>query len=345
MTAGGGGIATVLVVGCGSIGRRHLRNLKALKVPVVLGVDPREDRRQEAAEESGAVTFASLEEALAYKPAAVVVSTPSALHLPIAFKAARHGCHLFIEKPLSHNLDHVDELIDLTSGQRLVTMVGCNYRFDRSLNMVKRLLEDCAIGNVATARAEFGLFLPDMHPYEDYRDFYAARSSLGGGVILDRTHELDYLRWMFGEVDGVTGFYDKRSYLDIDTEDVAEILLRFQSGVLASVHLDYLQAEYRCVVRVVGDRGVIEWNFNPQLVRLYSHATREWKTLLDVPKPNINEMYVEELRHFLEAVETGRMTCYDLSEGRKTLGLLMRIKSGSLGAASSKSLGVLDGLR
>jgi predicted dehydrogenase len=165
-----------------------------------------------------------------------------------------------------------------------------------------------------------------MHPYEDYRDFYASRASLGGGVILDRTHELDYLRWMFGEVTDGTCLHAKRSDLDIDTEDVAEMLVRFKSGVIGAIHLDFLQAEYRCVARVVGDRGVIEWSFNPQLVRAYAHASGGWKTLLDHPEPDVNEMYVEEIRYFLEAVAKGGPTCNDLAEGKKLIELLLSLR-------------------
>lgn len=329
MSRDAGKVKAALVVGCGSIGRRHLRNLRALGVPMLLAVDPREDRRRQAADEVGAVGCATLEEALDRKPAAVVVATPSALHIPAALEAAGRGCHLFVEKPLSHSLEGVDELIDLATRQCLVTMVGCNYRFDRSLNLVKRLIEEGAVGAVASVRAEFGLFLPAMHPYEDYRDFYASRAALGGGVILDRTHELDYLRWIFGEVADGTCLHAKRSDLDIDTEDVAELLVRFRSGVIGSIHLDFLQAEYRCVARVVGDRGVVEWSFNPQLVRAYTHASGEWKTLLDDPKPDVNEMYVEEMRYFLDAVAKGGPTCNDLAEGKKLLELLLSLKRAS----------------
>lgn len=319
-------IGTVLVVGCGSIGRRHLRNLKSLGVPTRLAVDPREDRRRQAATEAGAVGFETLEEALDWKPTAVIVATPSALHVPVALKAARQGCHLFVEKPLSHALDRVDELIETCQRNRLVTMVGCNYRFDASLNRIKRLVDDGAVGTVATVRAEFGFFLPQFHPYEDYRDFYASQASLGGGVILDRTHELDYLRWIFGDVVEHMCLYGKRSDLDIDTEDVAEIVVRFKSGVIGSVHLDYLQREYRCTACIVGDRGVIEWSFNPQRLRVYVPDKKVWEILADEPDPDTNAMYVAELKHFLNSVKNGRPTGNDFVEGKKLLELLLLLK-------------------
>jgi predicted dehydrogenase len=324
-------VETVLVVGCGSIGRRHLRNLKSLGVPTLLAVDSREDRRQQAANESGATAMPTLAEALDKKPACVLVATPSASHMIIALEAARHGCHLFVEKPLSHTMDHVDELIDLAARQRLVTMVACNYRFDPGLNMLKNLIDEGAVGTVISVRSEFGFYLPQSHPYEDYRETYPAQEVLGGGVILDRTHELDYLRWIFGDVADCACFYDKRSHLQINTEDVAEALLRFKSGVIASLHLDYIEREYRCMARIIGDQGTIEWAFFPHRLRLYSSQTKEWKILLDEPKPDLNEMYMAELQHFLDAVKKQSPTCHPLVEGKRLLELLLRLKQREIG--------------
>jgi predicted dehydrogenase len=329
------GIGTCLVVGCGSIGRRRLRNLRALGVRSLLTVDPRADRRDQAASETGAIAFATAEEALDRQPACVIVATPTAFHVPVALDAARRGCHLFVEKPLSHTMQQVDELIATAERKRLVTMVACNYRFDTSLNLVKRLVDEGAVGNIVSARAEFGFYLPYSHPHEDYRETYPAKKGLGGGLLLDRTHELDYLRWIFGEVQGGACFYAKRTSLEIETEDVAEILLRFESGVIASIHLDYVEREYRCAARIIGDAGTIQWAFWPHRVRLYSAKSNDWKVLLDDPNPDINNMYLAELAHFLDSVRRQTPTCHALTDGRKLLEILLRLKETPVGVATT----------
>jgi len=328
-------IGTCLVVGCGSIGRRRLRNLRALGIESLLAVDPRADRRTQAVSETGATAFATAEEALDRQPACVVVATPTAFHVPVALDAVRRGCHLFVEKPLSHTMQQVDELIEAAERKKLVTMVACNYRFDASLNLVKRMVDEGAIGDIVSARAEFGFYLPHSHPYEDYRDTYPARAGLGGGLLLDRTHELDYLRWIFGEVHSGICFHAKRTSLEIETEDVAEILLRFESGVIASVHLDYVEREYHCVARIIGEGGIIEWTFWPHRVRVYSAKCNSWKILLDEPNPDINEMYLAEQAHFLNSVLRLTPTCHALADGKRLLEILLRLKDVPVGVSAT----------
>lgn len=328
-------IGTCLVVGCGSIGRRRLRNLRTLGIESLLAVDPRADRRAQAASETGAIAFATAEEALDCQPACVIVATPTAFHVPVALDAVRRGCHLFVEKPLSHTMQQVDELIETAERKKLVTMVACNYRFDTSLNQVKRLIDEGAVGDIVSARAEFGFYLPHSHPYEDYRDTYPAKTGLGGGLLLDRTHELDYLCWIFGEVQSGVCFYAKRTSLEIETEDVAEILLRFESGVIASVHLDYVEREYRCAARIIGEGGTIEWAFWPHRVRLYSAKCNDWKILLDDPTPNINDMYLAELAHFLDSIRRRSPTCHALADGKRLLEILLRLKETPAGVPTT----------
>lgn len=181
-------VPRVCVVGCGSIGQRHVRNLVDLGGADVLGVDPRRDRRALVATAHGIETRSSLEEAWKWSPDIVFVCTPTSLHMPPAIEAAARGCHLFIEKPLSHNRDEVGRLASLAAERSLVSMVACNLRFHPGLLRVKELVDAGSVGTVVACRAEFGQYLPDWRPAEDYRASYSARSELGGGVILDVVH-------------------------------------------------------------------------------------------------------------------------------------------------------------
>ena len=235
----------ILVIGCGSIGKRHIRNLKALNVRDIIAHDLRMERCREVEQEYGVKAYDDLEEALAQKPDVALICTPTSLHIPPALSAARNGCHLFIEKPLSHSLDGVDELLEIVARKNLITLVGCNMRFHPSIALVKELLGKESIGKVLCARVQTGQYLPDWHPWEDYRQGYSANKSLGGGIILDGVHEIDYITWLLSEVSQVVCFSDKLSSLEIDTEDTAEILLRLKSGAIAdtatlTMHLSQL---------------------------------------------------------------------------------------------------------
>src|SRR5262249_50073259 len=141
------------------------------------------------------------------------ITAPTRLHIPLALQAAEHGCHLFVEKPLADCLEGVERFLETVKERNLVTLVGCNLRFHPGLIQVKRLLEEGAIGRVIAARVEVGQYLPDWHPQEDYRQGYSARRELGGGVILDAIHEIDYVRWLLGEIVAVACFGGKLSRL------------------------------------------------------------------------------------------------------------------------------------
>jgi Predicted dehydrogenases and related proteins len=241
-----------LVIGCGSIGKRHIRNLIALNAGEILAFDVQADRRSEVECQFGVEAVDNLEDAWERGPDVALITAPTSMHVPLALQAAEQGCHLFIEKPLSDRLEGVDRLLNVVRERDLITLVGCNMRFHPGLVKVKKLLEEGAIGQVVAARVAVGQYLPDWHPWEDYRKTYSARRDLGGGVILDAIHEIDYIRWMLGEVEAVACFAGKLSRLEIETEDTAAILLRFASGSIGEVHLDYVQRAYNRTCHIIG---------------------------------------------------------------------------------------------
>jgi predicted dehydrogenase len=154
---------------------------------------------------------------------------------------------------------------------------------------------------MVSARAQFGQYLPDWHPWEDYRKGYSAQRGLGGGVVLDRIHELDYLTWLMGDATAVTALVGHLSHLEIDTEDTAEILLQFANGAFGSVHLDYVRRSYDCALEVIGDQGTIQWCYQDHEVRWQTAGKASWETHR-WPDYDGNAMYVEEMRHFLRAL-------------------------------------------
>jgi predicted dehydrogenase len=321
------------VVGFGSIGKRHVRNLLALDEKNVLVFDPRADRRAEA-EALGVSTTAALEILLDVRPEAVLVTSPSKMHVAHALAAAERGCHLFIEKPVAdEHIDALDQLIATVARQSLTTLVGCNLRFHPALVRAKELLGRGRVGRICSARAEFGQYLPDWHPWEDYRQGYSARKDLGGGVILDAIHEIDYVRWLLGEVTSVAALAGHLSHLEIDTEDTASILLRFESGAFGEVHLDYVQRTYTRSCQIVGDEGTLAWAFGDGgKVRLFEARTKAWEELPPREGWEPNAMYVDEMRHFLACLRGEERPQQDIAEAMRVLDLALAAKKSAAGS-------------
>ncbi len=292
-----------LVIGCGSIGKRHLGNLVQARAGEVLAFDVRADRAGEAAATFGIETFTDLDRAYERAPDVVFITAPTGLHVALATRAAERGCHLFIEKPLADSRNGVARLLGLVRDKGLVTLVGCNLRFHSGLRAVKAWLDEGAIGRLVAVRAEVGQYLPDWHPWEDYRQGYSARRDQGGGVILDAIHEIDYVQWLAGPVRAVACFAGHLSRLEIDTEDTAALVLDFAAGAVGEVHLDYVQRAYSRTCHVIGDEGTIRWDYTAGEARLYRADTKTWTVRANPEGWQANQMYVDELAHFLRCLK------------------------------------------
>ncbi len=306
-----------LVVGAGSIGRRHLRNLRALGITNLAVCDPDSARLRSLAPEIAA-TFPDMDNALGeLRPEIVFVCSPPVYHVRQALEAVRAGAHVFIEKPLSHELEGVDLLISEAGRWGRTVQVGYNLRFHPGVEMLQRLVSEGRIGRILWARAEFGQYLPDWRPQADYRTTYSARRDLGGGIILDASHELDYVLWLMGAPERVLCLAGITSDLAVDVEDCATILLQFPDGAQADVHMDFVQRGYTRTCKLAGEKGTITWDYSANEVRLYLAETGEWQSF--AYKFSANDMYLAEAHDFLECVRTGRTPRVTLAEARRVL--------------------------
>jgi len=312
-----------LIIGFGSIGKRHFQNLK--NIPGIDVIIYRTYKKEKIPPNIEPWIFTDIEEAFAQKPDTVIISNPTHLHMQYALLAAEHKCHIFIEKPLSHNMMNVKKLIKLVKENDLITMMGCNMRFHPSLMFVKNLIDQNVIGNIISARAEVGQYLPDWHTDEDYRKNHSAKQFMGGGVILDLIHELDYVTWLLGDVKEVVAFSNKSSDLDITTEDIAEILLRFKNNSIASVHLDYIQKIPVRICKIIGNDGIIELDLITGLIML--NGVQMCVTSKDF---NTSLTYMYEMKHFINCIKNNEQTKNNIENGIKTLKLALAAKKGEL---------------
>jgi predicted dehydrogenase len=306
------------VVSLGSIGRRHLANLRRVDPAIhcmVLRRAPGEDDAGIGADE----LFFDLDAAVAAQPDAAIVAGPSPLHVPVAMALAAAGVHLLIEKPISNVTDGVEALIRRCNENSLVLMVGYNLRFHRPLQLLREAVAAGTIGEVRYIRAEVGQYLPEWRPAADYRQSVTARAEMGGGVLLELSHEFDYVRWIAGEAVEVTARIERLGGFENDVEDLAEVVLRLENGGVASVHLDMLQRVPFRGCRVIGSEGTVKWTGGSNEVRRYTAATREWEVLHPAGPIDFNACYVDELRHFLDCVSAGSAPSISGEDALKTL--------------------------
>ncbi len=305
---------TALVVGGGSIGKRHLRNLLATGRSAAV-VETREDRRAEiAAKHPGVPLHPSLEAALAAEQyRAGFICLPTAYHMDPALALARRGVHLFVEKPVSHSLDRIPELLDLVEQKKLTAMTGFCMRFFQPLQKAKELLTAGRAGRLVTARSFTGVYLPDWHPYEDYRSFYMARKDQGGGVLLDECHAFDWMQWLCGPITAVSAVVGTFSDLEVETDDVCEALVRFGPRMVGSIHLDMVDRSARSEVELIGTESTVLVDLEGHTVRCYDHEARKWESWTF--EPAYDRMYVDEIEHFFACVEQGRPPLVDLAAG------------------------------
>ncbi len=315
-----------LVVGCGSIGKRHLQNLKSLGVSDLGVVESDAERRECTARELGVATFSALGDGLRWSPDFAVIATPTHLHIEQALEVASHGSALFVEKPLSHVCAGISDLARAVKRHGLVSMVGCNMRFHPGPRKVKELIEEGRLGKILTARIHVGSYLPAWRPGNDYRTNYAARAETGGGCILDCIHEIDLARWYLGEVVDVFCRAGHLSSLEIATEDVAVLVSRHSSGALSEVHLDYVQRTYERGCQIAGADGSLFWDFREKQVRWYDAASDNWTTYEQSAGWQLNQMYIDEMRHFLDCVGERKETILPVAEAVRVMDLVFAAK-------------------
>ena len=318
-----------LIAGLGSIGRRHLHNLLALgERDIVLYRTHRATLPDD--ELADFPTETDLRRALArFRPDAVIVANPTALHLDVAIPAAQAGCHLLLEKPIAPDLQGVDALRCAVQENGVRVLVGFQFRFHPTLRQVRAWLQEGAIGRPLFVRAHWGEYLPDWHPWEDYRQSYAARADLGGGVVRTLSHPIDYLRYLLGDAEVVWAHTAHLSPLELQgVEDFAEIGFRFADGSLASLHLDYFQRPPAHWLEISGTEGAIRWDYTTGEAKLWATWANAWQTAHLPPGWERNTMFLNEMAHFLAVVRGEAEPICTLEDGIRALELTLQVLEG-----------------
>jgi predicted dehydrogenase len=332
---------SVLVCGYGSIGRRHLGNLRMLGVRR-LSVFRTGLGSLDLDDSDGMRIHHDLGEALAQRPDGVVVSNPTSLHLETAMAAAEAGCAILLEKPISHSAEGIRDFQRMVQSKGLPVLVGFQFRFHPSLRIVRMWIREGRIGPLVAIEAHYGEHLPSWHPWEDFRKGYSARIDLGGGVVLTLCHPLDIMRWLAGEARRVSALAANLSGLGIEAEDAAAAVIRFDSGAIGNVSVNYYEKPASHWVRVTGRAGTISWDgLSGRAVLSTEQATETFEPGRAFER---NTMFLSEMSHFLDCVSGASMPVCTLVDGIRALELALAIKQAALGG---KEIGIdgTDGLR
>ncbi len=320
----------ILVIGAGSVGKRHARNLRQLGCHVSC-VDPRADRLTEAVEEGTVVeNFTDLKRAI---PAAAydgfVIASPPVFHVDQILQVAATSRWILCEKPLS---------VDAASAKRIAAasarvLLGYTYRWWPPVVEFRRRLYAGEIGQVRHLRFVMSAHLADWHPWERYQDFFMASKEQGGGALLDESHFIDLMLWMLGRPANLFARVEKISDLEINTDDNVDILVSYASGLRVNLHLDLIGRPYERSITAVGEAGTLAWSYEENTVKLGKTGEPKWEVQSFSCKRN--EMFLGATREFLRLVvgETPTPTC-SVADGLAVLEVLDACrKSSETGAA------------
>ncbi len=317
-------INRILIVSLGSIGTRHLRIAREL----FPDADIRVFRHQEcqSTPEYANGCFSAIQQAVGFLPQIAVVANPAPFHISVAQPLAEAGVHLLIEKPLSSSVDGVSQLIETCHKQGSVLMTGYNLRFLLSLQRLRTLLLENTIGSVLSVRCEIGQYLPSWRPEADYRQSVSARHELGGGVLLELSHELDYLRWIFGEVEWVKATLSRQNTLEIDVEDTAHLTLGFLPVVdkfqlIGTVNLDFIRHDTTRSCTAIGENGTLRWNGLTGVVELYEAGAKEWSEVFRYQHQR-DDSYLAEWKNFIDCVNKHNNPLVTGEDGLKVLQII-----------------------
>lgn len=319
----------ILVLGAGSIGKRHIKNLVSLKKEEdsISVVEPNQERQKEV-EALGIEPkniFSSRSEALAFqKYTGGIVATPTSLHYEDAVDLVQNNISVMVEKPLGVDAKRADELEKLAKKHDVFAFTAYCFRFDPVANKFAELLKEGIVGKPLYARAEMSTYLPEWHPHEDYRDFYMSKKNLGGGTLLDQSHLYDMTQWFFGDFKETYGITKKHSHLEIQTDDFGEFIFEMTSGIIVSVHIDLFTRPWREFYTVTGEKGTVTWNIHTReiILELENSASSVLMKGTDY-----NQMYINEIQYFLDQLSSnGALEGPTYNDGKRVVEIIDAIR-------------------
>jgi len=321
-----------LVIGLGSMGKRRIRNLQYLGEKDIVGYDMRDDRREECEQKYKIKTFNDIDKAMDQNPDVFIISTPPNHHIEYEILAAKNNKHFFCEAGVL--TEGLEELIKICKNKNIIAAPSATWRFNESVKKIKELVISKKIGNVVALTYHMGQYLPDWHPWEDISKFYVGQRNTSATREMV-PFEFEWLTWIFGRVETISCIKGKISNLPADIDDVYQLIFQFKSGIIGHLLIEVISRTPTRILRVVGDKGTIEWNWMDDTIRVYDVGKKKWIEIKEqkgfkekgyVVKEN---MYIEEIKNFLQSIRGKEKYLYSLEEDFQILKLLEAAEASS----------------
>ncbi|MHA2879091.1 Gfo/Idh/MocA family protein [Vibrio campbellii] len=315
---------TVAVIGLGNIATRHRRNLKLLFPQCRLLAMSASGRVPAEPVSDCDEVVSDLDEIIRSDSELVIVASPAPFHTGHAIPLLNAGIPTLIEKPVTTRIEDVQSLQTVVDKTQTPVAVGYCLRYLPSSLEVKALLDKGAIGELYNAHIEIGQYLPDWRPSKDYRRSVSANADLGGGALLELSHELDYAQWLLGDLALQHAYLRSSDELGLEVEDLVDVVTTTQGGTLVNIHLDFLQRQaYRCC-RFVGSKGTVEWDLIRNEVKQTNNTGES--IIYSDPAWDKNKMYLNMLQDFINMIKDNQHSCTNIERAGKTVELIETIK-------------------
>ena len=292
----------ILICGAGSIGERHIKNLHYLGFNDLILL--RTKKKTLRTIKDNYLVETDLYKALRHKPDIAIICNPTHLHLKTAISCIKNDCHIFIEKPITHNRKEWMNFLKLVKKKKKKVFVGYMMRFHPCILKMNSWVNEGKIGKVIHYRSKWGEYLPNWHPWENYKKSYAGKREMGGGPALTLSHDIDLAILFCGKPKNVYGLNNKESKLEISSDHIIDILIKFNNKSTANIHLNYLNDPPERKIEIIGTKGQIQFDYyeNEALLFLDGKKTSK-KKLIDFDR---NQLFLDEMKYFLKLVKDNK---------------------------------------
>ena len=309
----------VLMIGLGSIGKRHLENLRSMDQDIILAALRSSRNKPKIVEQE----FYDFEEAAKFDPNVVIISTPTFLHLEnilMSYSNFKNLRGMFVEKPVIHDPIMCEKITEISD--KLITYVASPLRFHPVVRFLKNFLEEKRL-RVRLIRIFASSFLPSWRKGVNYSEHYSAHRDKGGGVVYELIHEMDILRWIFGDVAEMSFISSKVSSLKIHAEDVGIGVMRLRNGMIVEYHVDYFGRLTKRQIEIISEDGYGLFDIADAKVKIEEPGLTQhyvWNF-------ERNDMYIDEMKYFFNKLKTGEKTFNDFHNACETLKLAAAIRN------------------